>query len=67
MSEKTSNAYSSFGILERNNGATAAAVEMLTSACSAGDESSKLQILNWAIEGDNLKSLRDKIKEAASG
>ncbi|MEP7731461.1 hypothetical protein [Marinomonas primoryensis] len=65
MSDKTSNAYSYRDSLARNKGATAAAVDMLTAACGAGDDTSKIEILNWAVEGDNLKNLRDKIKEAA--
>ncbi|NLU98940.1 hypothetical protein B6N13_12705 [Marinomonas sp. UCMA 3892] len=66
MSDKTSNAYSNSTGLKSNKGATAAAVDMITAACGAGDDTAKQEILNWAAEGDNLKNLRDKIKEAAA-
>lgn len=65
MSNDTANAYSYFNSLDTNEGATAAAVDMLTKACSAGDSTNKPGLLNWAIDGDNLKTLRDKIKESA--
>lgn len=65
MSEEA-NAFSHYNVLMTNKGATAAAVDMVTKACNAGDESSKLRTLNWAIEGDNLKKLRDKIRSCAS-
>ena len=67
MSEGKSNAYSHYGMLDSNKGATAAAVDIVTSACGAGDDTHKTGILAWAIEEDNFKKLRDKIKEAASG
>jgi hypothetical protein len=47
--------------LTTNNGATEAAIEMINTACT-----STAHALEWAIEGDNLKKLRDKIKESAS-
>ena len=65
MSNDTENAYSHFQSLDTNEGATAAVVDMLTKACSAGDETQKPSLLTWAIDGDNLKMLRDKIKESA--
>ncbi|SDO15262.1 hypothetical protein [Vreelandella arcis] len=67
MSEGKANAYSHYGMLHLNEGATAAAVDIITSACGAGDDTHKAGILAWAIEEDNLKKLRDKIKESASG
>ena len=66
MSSNTANAYNYLGTLESNDGATAAAVDMLTKACTAGDTTSKTVVLKWAIDGDNLMKLRDKIKECAS-
>ena len=66
MSNDTANAYSYFNSLDTNEGATAAAVDMLTKACGAGDGTNKPSLLNWAIDGDNIKTLRDKIKESAS-
>ena len=65
MSESKSNAYSHTQGLSNNSGATAAVVDMLTAACSAGDDTHKTQILNWGLEDDNIKKLRDKIKESA--
>lgn len=67
MSEDKANAYSHYGTLNSNEGATAAAVDIITKACGAGDDTHKPGVLAWAIQGDNLKKLRDKIKEAASG
>ncbi|WP_345869459.1 hypothetical protein [Shewanella algae] len=66
MSESKANAYSHYGTLKSNEGATAAAVDIITSACGAGDDTHKIGILAWAIDEDNLKKLRDKIKESAS-
>ena len=66
MSVETANAYVYRGHLQSNAGATAAAVDMITAACGAGDATHKTQVLNWAVEGDNLKNLRDKIKAAAA-
>lgn len=65
MSNDTANAYSYFNSLETNEGATAAVVDMLTKACSAGDDTNKVNLLDWASDQDNLKNLRDKIKESA--
>ena len=67
MSTSIANAYSHNGMLETNKGATAAVVDILTKACGAGDGTHKTAILSWAVEGDNLKALRDKIKECATG
>ncbi|WCN09105.1 hypothetical protein [Marinomonas mediterranea] len=64
MSDKTSNAYTSKTALNTNAGATAAAVDMITTACGAGDETSKTHILEWAADKDNLINLRDSIKAA---
>lgn len=66
MSQNTPNSYSYRDTLDTDSGATAAAVDILTKACSAGDESSKIGLLNWIIEGENFKNLRDKIKDAAT-
>lgn len=67
MSDKTatSNAYSSKLALKTNAGATAAAVDMITAACGAGDDTHKTTLLEWVVYEDNLKDLRDKIKAAA--
>jgi len=67
MSESKANAYSYCGRLNTNEGATAAAVDIITNACGAGDDTHKEGVLAWTIEEDNLKKLRDKIKESASG
>lgn len=67
MSIDMANAYNHYGILDTNEGATAAVVDIITKACSAGDETYKVSILDWAVEGDNLKMLRNKIKESAGG
>ena len=66
MSTPEQNSYSYHGILSQNNGATAAAVSIVEKACGAGDDTHKIAVLNWACEGDNLKNLRDKIKESAN-
>lgn len=66
MSKTESNAYSNSGMLETNEGATAAAIDLLTHACAAGDETNKVNLLTWISDGDNLVTLRNKIKEAAS-
>ena len=66
MSDKTANAYSYNSYLTSNTGATAAAVDMITKACGAGDDTHKTHILEWAADGENLKKLRDSIKEAAA-
>ncbi|MEL0623806.1 hypothetical protein V6238_11960 [Marinomonas arenicola] len=66
MSDTTSNAYSSKTSLKSNAGATAAAVDMITTACGAGDDTYKTNILDWAADGENLKKLRDSIKAAAA-
>ena len=51
--------------LNDNKVATAAAVELIKSACSAGDNTHKIDLLVWAASDDNIKKLRDKIKESA--
>lgn len=66
MSNSAPNAYNYSQSLDTNEGATAAVVDMLTKACSAGDETHKITLLSWASDGDNIKTLRDKIKESAS-
>lgn len=66
MSESIVNAYSVSHTLSTNAGATAAAIEIIASACSAGDESSKVGLLEWVIDGDNFQALADKIKQSAS-
>ncbi|KFZ30170.1 hypothetical protein IDSA_11450 [Pseudidiomarina salinarum] len=67
MSDNPANVYSYCGALSDNNGATAAAIDILNHACAAAHDSrSKQSLLEWASRGDNLKNLRDKIKEAAS-
>lgn len=62
----TLNAYNYSNELTKNEGATAAVVELLAKACSAGDGTNKVSLLGWACDQDNLKNLRDKIKESAS-
>ena len=62
----TMNAYNYSNELTTNEGATAAVVDMLTKACCAGDGTNKVSLLVWACDQDNLKTLRDKIKESAS-
>jgi hypothetical protein len=66
MSERAPNAYGYRDTLANNKGATAAAVDMITAACGAGDDTNKTQVLEWAAHEDNLKNLRDKIKAAAA-
>lgn len=66
MSDEMSNAYSYYNQLSSNAGATAAAVDMITKACGAGDGTGKLYVLGWAADGENLKKLRDSIKAAAA-
>jgi hypothetical protein len=66
MSDETANAYVYSGHLQSNAGATAAAVDMITKACGSGGDTGKIAILRWVSEGNNLKELRDKIKEAAA-
>ncbi|KXS31101.1 MAG: Uncharacterized protein AWT59_2781 [Candidatus Gallionella acididurans] len=65
MSDSISNAYNHSGTLQTNKGATAAVVDMLTSACGAGDETNKQYLLEWALAHGNFKKLRDVIKESA--
>tara|TARA_Y100000589_G_C26749954_1_gene465347 strand:+ start:218 stop:427 length:210 start_codon:yes stop_codon:yes gene_type:complete len=65
MSESKSTVFSVAHVLTRNSVATAAALDLVAKACTAGDETSKVSLLQWISEGDNLKSLRDKIKESA--
>jgi hypothetical protein len=65
MSDKLSNICSNDHQLQSNSGATATAVDMITKACGAGDETAKMQILNWASDGENLINLRNKIKDSA--
>jgi len=61
------NIYSAYQVLKNNSGATAAAVELVNAACRCSSGTSKTtQALDWAVEGDNLRKLRDKIKECAS-
>ena len=66
MSNQTPNAYNYSQDLDSNVGATAAAVDIITKACGAGDDTNKISILNWAAEGENLKQLRDKIKNCVN-
>ena len=56
MAESTVNAYNYRNVLHTNEGATAAVVEILTSACSAGDETNKTALLNWGLSEGNFKS-----------
>ena len=65
MSNATPNAYNLPSVLTTNAGATAAAVDIITKACGAGDDTSKIQVLDWAAKGNNLIALRNKIKAAA--
>lgn len=52
-----------FDFLKNNETATAAVLELVAAACHGGQSHGALV---WAAEGDNLKKLRDKIKESAS-
>ncbi len=65
MADSTVNAYNHAGILQTNKGATAAVVDILTSACCAGDDTNKTGLLNWALAEGNFKKLRDIIKDSA--
>jgi len=65
LSDSIQNTYNMYAGLNENNVATAAAVELIKSACSAGDGTSKVNLLEWAANGDNIKNLRDRIKESA--
>jgi len=66
MSEEK-NVYSIKTTLKANSGSTAAALDLIGRIASGSDQSSfhKIDVLNWVNEGDNLKILRDKIKECA--
>ena len=66
MSEKTHNAYDIQHTLRTNEGATAAAIEIIRSALNNGGEDNKKLLLNWMGESDILKNLGDKIKESAA-
>ena len=66
MSNATPNAYNLPSVLTTNAGATAAAVDMITKACGASDDASKIEVLNWAVKGYNIIDLRNKIKAAAA-
>lgn len=67
MSDPNYNAFSAFKVLKDNNGATAAAVELVNAACRCSSGSANTtQALDWAIKDNNLQKLRDKIKECAS-
>lgn len=57
--------FSSATSLEYNSGATAAALDLVGRACTAGDNTSKVGLLKWITEGNNLEVLRDKIKASA--
>ena len=53
--------------LHGNDYATAAAIDLIKAACTTSSASSNtVQALKWAVTDDNLKKLRDKIKESAS-
>jgi len=67
MSDKQANAYTHIDALDTNEGATAAAVDMLTKACASSGEGQKIGLINGIIQHDYIVKLRDKIKEAASG
>lgn len=58
--------FSSQTTLEYNSGATAAALHIVGLACSAGDDTSKVALLKWLVDGNNLELLRDKIKASAA-
>ena len=49
-----------FDYVKDNATATAAALELVLAASGVGHAA-----LDWTVEGDNLKKLRDKIKECA--
>lgn len=66
MSDNEENAYKNMSYLHTNEGATAAAVEMLTKACSSAGEGQKINLISQIIQQDFIMVLRDKIKAAAS-
>lgn len=59
-------AYSVSGYLKDNDEATAAAVELVKTACGSAGTAGGIHALNWATTDDNILKLRDKIKESAS-
>lgn len=52
--------------LASNDGATAAALELIKAACESSGNASGQHPLEWVSADDNLKKLRDKIKECAA-
>lgn len=67
MSDKQANAYTHQDCLRTNEGATAAAVDILTKAASSQETNgSSVGLIRCAIKEDFIKELRDKIKAAAS-
>jgi hypothetical protein len=59
-------AYGNTDFLKDNDVATAAAVELIKTACGSAATAGGVHALEWATKDDNLKKLRDKIKESAS-
>lgn len=66
MSDNEENAYKNMSYLHTNEGATAAAIDMLTKACSSAGEGQKVNLISQILKQDYIVALRDKIKEAAS-
>lgn len=67
MSDGQKNAYTHQDSLRTNEGATAAAVDILTKAASSEDpKGSSVGLIRCAVQEDFIKELRDKIKAAAS-
>ena len=65
MSEST--VYDIKSVLKHNSGATAAALDLIAKLSSGTDQSTlhTIDVLDWVNHEDNLKTLRDKIKECA--
>lgn len=66
MSENSKNVYTHYKALRTKEGATAAAIDMVSKACRAGGETHKEAILEWVSKENNLKTLRDKIISCAT-
>jgi hypothetical protein len=60
------NVYNMSESLTEDSVATAAAIDLIKSALSAGD-SNRIAVLKWVCEEGNVKNMRDRIKESASG
>ncbi len=65
MSNGSLNVFNMSSHLAENDVATAAALDLISKACSAGDDSSKKNLLIWAATEGNIKKLRDAIIDSA--